>query len=149
MVAWFLKGWTSESWPKEEPYRAIFVDGPAGQRFEVGLSWSDQNLVTADDAFKVLFQERLQGYGQGFRVLGSQPLGSRTQRYWAEQDRDRRRYLTQLTVQLSSNPPVTFGGKPRTFVAWRRERVPIDGDEVRNASLLEAMRLASILRPTL
>jgi hypothetical protein len=106
-------------------------------------------LNSADDAFKALFQERLQGYGQGFKVLGNQALGSRAHRFWAEQTKDGRRYLSQLTLQLSSNPPVTFGGKPRTFVAWRRQRVPFDGDEVRNASLLEAMRLASILRPTL
>jgi serine/threonine protein kinase len=70
--------------------------------------------------------------------------------------RDRERFdqpcalkeLSEFSLQVSTNPTVTFSGARRTFYRWRWMRVP-SNDDGRLVSTLEAMRLESGFIPAL
>ena len=142
-------GWKSELWPAQQPYRAVIVHGPDAARFELGLTWQDNSVATPDSVFQGLFWPVMQRDSQGAQLLGDRALSPTAKRFFFTQQFNGRSTLSQLSVQVSASPNITFGGQNarRYFIAWRWMRVPAEGGPT--VAAVEAMRLESVFIPAL
>jgi hypothetical protein len=143
-------GWSSEFWPKQQPYKAVIAHGPDAARVEVGLTWQDNAAVTPESAFQSMFWPVMQRDSQGAQLLGDRTLSPTAHRFWYSQKFEGRTAMAQISIQVSTSPVITFGqGVRRSFIAWRLLRVPGDDRTGRALATVEAMRQATVFIPAL
>ena len=148
----YPEGWRAQRWGRDARLPTlIYVQGPDNlSRFDSGLLWEDLGDLSPDGAFNKTFWENLRGDARGAQLLGDRVVSRTVKRYWFTQHLDAGATLSEFSLQVSTNPAITFGGGTRrTFYRWRWSRIPAGDASPRAVSLLEAMRLESGFIPAL
>ena len=147
----YPEGWRLQRWGRNPQHPTLlYAQGPDGlSRFDLGLLWEDAPDLAHDAVFNTTFWGNLRNDARGAELLGDRMISRSVKRYWFSQQLDSGPALSEFTLQISTNPTVTFAGSRRTFYRWRWMRVPAGDRSSQSVSLLEAMRLESGLIPAL